>query len=145
MNLIEELTDKHKLLFFVFGYDNYVDEIKISLEIKNKKVCIKYLNIGLDHIKVNSRLIKNNTSYCNNLLTQLGHISSNTVVIECSMYEGRFKFPYCFCSYGNKKIIIIKKDSNNYLKLYEYIKFPKGVFTNQYSIPLIFNLQKCFI
>jgi hypothetical protein len=141
MDLLELIQNKNRILFFTFGDDNYMDEVKISLEVKNNKIYIKYFNIGLDHIEINSKLVKNNSSYCKHLLTELGHINSNAIVIDCSMYHGKYKFPYCFCSYKNKKIIIIKKDHNNYWKLYEYIKFPYGIFTNRYSIPMVFNLS----
>ncbi len=141
MDLLREIKSKNRKLFFIFGDYQYVDEIKISIEFKNNNICVKYYNIGLDHIKIKSKIIKNNTSYYNNILSELGHNSSNTFIIDCRLFNGWFKIPYCCCSYHDNKILVIKRDSNNRVKLYEYIKFKKGIFTSQYSEAMVFSLE----
>jgi hypothetical protein len=144
MSLIKQIQNSTKPLYFVFGGYNYSDEIKIKVEIKNKKININYITDALNHIKIKSKILNNNSKLLYDLdFYNYDHTidKNKNIVIDCSMNEGYYKFPYCFCNYITKKIIIITSDPNNsnYYRLYEYIKFRSGFFTYNYSTPMIFR------
>ena len=145
MSIIEILKTRNKPLHFRFGGYDYMDEIKMKLELKKNKLHISYLSQELDNITIKSRIIPRESSFYTKILNELGHMNStqiikDTIVIDCVMTDGYYKFPYCFCNYKTNKLLIIKKEvgSMSY-KMYEYIKFPYGVFTSRYSSPIIFN------
>lgn len=138
MSFLEKIINEKSIMYFSFcGYD-YSDEIKLRLEIKKNKINISYLTFGMNHLKINPRIIKNNTTKYKVILHNIGFdINGDFIIFECDIKDEFGSFPCCLSKYTIQKIFILEK--SGYYKLYEYMKTRNGIFSYNYTNQIIFN------
>ena len=134
MSFLNKVINENCIIYFSFGGYDYHDELKIRLEIKKNKINMTYLTVGMNHLKIESKIIPNNTHKYNAILQNTGFNSNNDfMIIESTITE----IPTCISNNKIKKIFILEKAG--YYRLYEYLKVKNGIFSYNYCNEIIYN------
>jgi hypothetical protein len=138
MSLLDKIINDNRAIYFSFdGYD-YSDKIKLRLEIKKNKILLSYLTVGMNHLKIKSKIIHDNTKKYKVILNNIGFDSNDDfIVIECKIKDYSNLFNGCISNYKIKKIFILEK--SGYYKLYEYLQTRNGTFSYNYIDQKIYN------